>query len=118
MHISVLLASNAGIGPNNTVGGPPGIHGAAVAGIHGIGVNTPNAAAVAAATMGLAMLLHMPKVGMFTNGIWSIKFAAGMLLVSVRLTGNTFNTVGAAPKLHCNVAPLQTWGQPMGWLRG
>lgn len=42
----------AGILPIKTVG-EPGVHGAAVTGIQGIGVNTPSAAAVAAATMGL-----------------------------------------------------------------
>jgi hypothetical protein len=40
-------------------------------------------------------------------------FAAGMPPVSVRLVGNTFNALGAAPKLHCNVAPLHTCGQPI-----
>ncbi|MNG34964.1 hypothetical protein D3C84_1215890 [compost metagenome] len=55
--------------PSNKVGGPPGIHGVAVAGMHGIGVSTPSAAAVAAATVGLARLVHMPKVLTFTNGM-------------------------------------------------
>jgi hypothetical protein len=40
-----------------------------------MGVSTPSAAAVAEATVGLAMLLH---------------------------------TLGAAPKLHCSIAPEQT----------
>lgn len=56
VHIRVLLASMAGMLPSSKVGGPPGIQGVAVAGIHGIGVSTPNAAAVAAATVGLARL--------------------------------------------------------------
>jgi hypothetical protein len=34
--------------------GKPGTHGIVVAGMHGMGVNTPIAAAVAAATVGLA----------------------------------------------------------------
>ncbi|MNN95372.1 hypothetical protein D3C81_2141630 [compost metagenome] len=55
--------------PSSTVGAPPGIHGAAVAGMQGMGVSTPMAAAVAAATVGLARLWHMPKVGMFTSGM-------------------------------------------------
>ena len=37
--------------------------GAAQTGVHGMGVNAPRAAAVAAATAGLAILEHMPKVG-------------------------------------------------------
>jgi hypothetical protein len=34
--------------------------------------------------------------------------AAGMLLVSVLLAGNTISVLGATPKLHCSVAPAQT----------
>jgi hypothetical protein len=47
----------------------PGDQGATVAGIHGIGVNTPKAAAVADATTGLAKELHVPNGIIFTNGI-------------------------------------------------
>jgi hypothetical protein len=47
----------------------PGIQGAEVTGIHGMGVSTPIAAAVAAATWGLAMDMHMPKGAMFTIGL-------------------------------------------------
>jgi len=46
--------------PNKTVGAP-GIQGAIVMGIHGIGVKTPKAAAVAAITIGFAAQLHTPK---------------------------------------------------------
>ncbi len=52
MQISVAMASSAGIDPISTVGAPPGIHGAVVAGTHGMGVKTPSAAAVAAITAG------------------------------------------------------------------
>lgn len=93
--------------------GEPGIQGAIVVGMHGIGVNTPSAAAVAAATVGLAMLLHMPNGRIFTNGLLSIIFAIGMLLTMVRLTGKTFNVEGARPNEHCNTAPVQTPGQLM-----
>jgi hypothetical protein len=34
--------------------------------------------------------------------------AAGWLLVIIRSTGNTVNWLGAKPKLHIKVAPLQT----------
>jgi hypothetical protein len=47
MHLDTFV--NAGWPPITTVG-DPGAHGDAVAGMHGCGVNTPNAAAVAAAT--------------------------------------------------------------------
>jgi len=92
---------------SNTVGAP-GTHGAGVAGMHGIGVITPNFAAVAAATVGLAGLEQTPKGIMFTIGIWSIIFAAGIKPVIVLLVGNTTIGVGAAPKLHCRRAVEQT----------
>ena len=53
--------------PISTVG-EPGAHGADVAGIHGMGVNTPRAAAVALATVGLARDEHMPNGRIFTKG--------------------------------------------------
>lgn len=68
LHISEQLASNEGMLPSNMVGAP-GIQGVAVAGIQGMGVSTPSAAAVAAATIGLAKLWHMPKGMMFTRGM-------------------------------------------------
>ena len=78
-----------------------------MAGTHGMGVSTPRAAAVAATTMGLARLEHIPKVAMFTNGLLSMIVAAGRPATMVRLTGSTFRTAGAAPKLHMSWAPLQ-----------
>jgi hypothetical protein len=53
MHFEELLS--AGMFSTRTVG-DPGVQGAAMAGTHGIGVSTPSAAAVAAATIGLAIL--------------------------------------------------------------
>jgi len=67
-HISLQVLSSTGIPPLITVG-TPGSQGAGVAGTQGIGVSTPSAAAVAAATVGLAMLLHMPKGGIFAIGM-------------------------------------------------
>jgi hypothetical protein len=84
--------------PINTVG-EPGVHGATVAGIHGIGVNTPNAAAVAAATVGLAGDEQTPKVARLTIGLLSRIVAACVGLV-VRLFGNTTNGQGATPNEH------------------
>ena len=52
VHISVLVLFKAGLFPIITVG-EPGVHGMVVAGMQGAGVGTPNAAAVAAATVGL-----------------------------------------------------------------
>jgi hypothetical protein len=33
---------------------------------------------------------------------------ASGVLVSVRLSGSTTSELGAAPKLHCNIAPMHT----------
>lgn len=74
MHWLVLV--NAGAGPDITVG-DPGTHGAVVIGVQGIGTSAPNAAAVAAATAGLARLMHMPNPVMLTNGLLSMMFATG-----------------------------------------
>ncbi len=65
MHVDVLL--RMGMLPSSTVG-EPGIQGAAVAGMQGMGVNTPSAAAVAAATIGFAGEMHMPNGMMFIIG--------------------------------------------------
>jgi len=68
MHISIEVLSSVGMLPNITVGAP-GTHGETVAGMHGMGVSTPNAAAVAAATIGLAGDIHMPNGMMLTRGM-------------------------------------------------
>lgn len=87
--------------------GAPGTHGAGMTGTHGIGVKTPKAAAVAAATVGFASDEHMPNGRMFTIGLLSMMLASG-IAVSVRFTGSTTNELGAAPKLHCSIAPIHT----------
>jgi len=79
--------------------GEPGTHGPGIAGTQGIGVNTPNAAAVAAATVGFAGDVHMPKGKMFTSGLLSMMFASGGP-VMVRFCGRTISVLGAMPKLH------------------
>jgi hypothetical protein len=56
----------------------PGAHGDAVTGMHGIGVSTPRAAAVADATSGLASEEHIPNVGMLTMGAKSVMVATGI----------------------------------------
>jgi hypothetical protein len=48
--------------------GEPGAHGAGVTGMQGMGVRTPMAAAVAAATVGLAMDVHIANGGILTTG--------------------------------------------------
>ena len=54
------------------------------------------------------MLVHMPKGMMFFIGTLSMIVAAGISLVSAWFSGVTTKVLGAAPKLHCRVALLQT----------
>ena len=68
MHISFDTLSSVGKFPNSTVGAPV-TQGAGVFGIHGIGVRTPNAADVAAATVGFASDVQTPNGMMFTIGM-------------------------------------------------
>jgi len=72
----------------------PGDHGAGVTGIHGIGVSTPNAAAVAEATDGLAKLVHIPNGAIFAMGILSVITAAGFLQALTNLIGKTVRLDG------------------------
>lgn len=104
--MSFDVESSAGILPINTVGAP-GAHGEAVTGTQGIGVNTPRAAAVAAATVGFANDEQTPNGGIFTIGAKSMMVAAGVP-VKVQLVGNTTSEEGAAPKLHIIDAPMHT----------
>jgi hypothetical protein len=67
-HISVETLSRAGALPSSTFGAP-GTHGERVAGMHGMGVSTPSAAAVAAATTGLAGDMHIPNGIIFVIGM-------------------------------------------------
>lgn len=67
VHMRVDILFSAGILPNKTVGEPT-IHGAAVTGMHGIGVRTPIAAAVAAATIGFDGVIQTPNGMTFIKG--------------------------------------------------
>ena len=68
MHMQVHDLVSAGINPAFTFVAP-GIQGATVLGMQGIGVSTPIAAAVAAATCGFAGDLHTPNGLMFNMGL-------------------------------------------------
>ena len=107
LHIHFELLLRAGLLPIITVA-EPGDQGAAITGMQGMGVNAPIAAAVAAATVGLAIERHMPKGGMLTIGIWSMMAAAGMPSLKVRLSGGTTSVLGARPCEHISVAPIVT----------
>ena len=106
MQVQVEILSNAGTPPNRTVTAP-GIQGVTVAGTQGMGVSTPKAAVVAAATAGLAGDMHIPKVGMFTIGTWSMMLAAGVPM-KVLLVGNTASALGAAPNVQAIMDPAVT----------
>ncbi|WP_349768819.1 hypothetical protein [Thermomonas sp.] len=107
VHRLVLMLSNAGIPPINTVGAPT-FQGDTTTGIHGCGVNTPMAAVVAAATMGLLGVVHIPNGMMFFMGMKSMMLAAGCIPDSTRFSGVTTNIEGAIPKTQVNVARLTT----------
>src|SRR4051812_23564863 len=98
-HISFELLLSAGMLPTSTVG-EPGTHGAVITGMHGIGVNAPSAAAVAAATAGLELAWHMAKGMMFAIGLLSMIVAMAMapFAVATLFAGGTDSAVGAAPK--------------------
>jgi hypothetical protein len=96
--------------PPIVVRSAPGTQRPITAGLHGIGVSTPSAALVAAATVGFAKLMHIPKVMMFIPGTVSCTEAAGWPSIITLLIGMTISDDGAMPKLHCMTAPLTTEG--------
>jgi len=105
-HMHWHVCVSAGMPRINGLG-DEGIHGAGMTGTHGIGVRTPSAAAVAAATSGLANELHIPKGGMLAMGTLSAMLAAGG--PSPRTVGTrTTSDDGANPKVHCIIAPIFT----------
>ena len=85
----------------------PGVQGAGKTGTQGIGVSTPQAAAVAEATVGLAMEVHTPAGTRFLKGTLSIMVAAGTEQALVLFSAEPIS-VKVAPKLHCIIAPVTT----------
>ncbi|HEY9649506.1 MAG TPA: hypothetical protein V6C95_02505 [Coleofasciculaceae cyanobacterium] len=76
----------------------PGFHGPTGTGTQGIGVRTPKAAVVAAATAGLAMELHIPNGGIFVMGTKSIIVAASTPPTDTGgPLGITIKELGASP---------------------
>jgi len=75
----------------------------------------PKAAEVAAATCGLARLLHIPNGAMLTMGWLSMMLATGWSALVTRFTGRTVNVDGASPKVHISPAELvTTWPMSLG----
>jgi len=66
------------------------------------------AADVAAATMGFAGQVHIPKGMMFIIGLLSMIVAAGLLDALTMFAGGTTKLEGAVPKEHFNIAPAVT----------
>jgi hypothetical protein len=93
----------------------PGVHGAVVAGMHGAGENTPSLAAVAAATTGLDIVPHIPKVGMLAMGANAWMVAAGVSHVTGVPVGTTTSGIGTGGIAieHETMAPLLTSGGTM-----
>ena len=107
MHIRLHPLCRAGIFPI-IVFVAPGAQGATVAGIQGIGVRTPIAAAVAAETVGFAKLLHIANPEILANGLLSIMVPAGGPPAKVVADPVAINAPGAIPKVHKSVAPVDT----------
>lgn len=106
-QVSLEESLRAGLLAMSTVG-QPGAQGAGITGTQGMGVSTPMAAAVAEATVGLDMEVHMPKGMMFFMGTLSMMVAAGILEVRVLFSGVTTRLEGAMPKEHWHIAPMHT----------
>jgi hypothetical protein len=68
MQVSFEMLSRDGMFARRTVGAPV-TQGAGITGRQGMGVSTPRAAAVAAATAGFAIELHIANGMMFTIGM-------------------------------------------------
>lgn len=85
----------------------PGAHGAVVTGMQGMGVKTPKAAAVADATDGFAIELHIAKGMIFSIGTLSMMLAMGGVVMTF-FFGRTVKERGAVPKLHLIIALLHT----------
>jgi len=106
VHMSLWLISTAGMAPLIVVVAP-GSQGEAVTGTQGIGVRMPLAAAVAAATVGLASDEQAPKGGMLATGMKALVFADGTGIM-ICPVGNAMRLAGATPKVHIMEAPMQT----------
>ena len=107
IQISLLLTVSVGA-PWVSTWRLPGAQGAVVAGTHGMGVSTPQAAEVAEATVGLARERHIPKVGMLTIGLLSMILATNLPCIMELRGGITTRGTGVIPMLHFMVAPIHT----------
>jgi len=104
--MSLQVLSSAGMFWMSTVGAP-GTQGAGNTGTQGMGVRTPSAAAVAAATEGFDGVVHIRNGGTLVIGMLSVMTPATRLLVSTG-RGVALNTDGPVPKVQVIMALVQT----------
>jgi hypothetical protein len=116
-HIHIQTSPPETTGPvDNKTFGFVGTHGVEIEGTQGIGVKvkTPRAAAVAAAvalaTTGFAMVIHIPKDITFIMGTKSIIDATGIPQANTADLGITTNEDGVAPHEHLQRAPQTAIG--------
>jgi uracil phosphoribosyltransferase len=109
MHIQTSPELTTGPVGNTTVGFT-GTHGETTIGTHGIGVRTPSFAAVAAATVGLDGVLHIPKVMIFIIGIKSEIETTGIPQAKTGVFGIIVNEEEATPNEHLHNAPQTATG--------
>ncbi len=107
MHMHLLSIVRQGLPPAST-GDPPGVQLPAVEGTQGWGVSTPMAAAVAEATCGLAMLVHIPKLGMFKIPVPSAMVPIGFPSANVDMLFVALKDAGPVPKEQVSDAPVTT----------
>ena len=98
LHFDVEFSA---LSPPMVTVGEPGDQGAVVTGTHAWG------APWAAATCGLLADVHIPNGGMLLMGAKSIIVAAAAPQVVVGAEV-AFNVAGAAPNVHCIIAPVTT----------
>ncbi len=110
-QMQVAPATSTGM-PPAVICGAIGVHGATTTGTQGIGVSTPSAAAVAAATVGFASDWHMPNGTMFAPGAMSVMLASGRPS-TVGRGATTFRVDGAIPNEQVIMAPETAQGLPM-----
>lgn len=77
-------------------------------GVHGCGVSTPNAAAVAEATAGLLIEVHIPIGVIFVLGSQSLIVAAGFPSIRTLCWFVVFNIPVPMPIVQTVVAPVTT----------
>ncbi len=102
-HMSLELLFRAGKFPASTVG-EPGAQGAGITGTQGAGANITGGGLIVA---GLAGQLHIPKGGIFPIGLKSIIVPIGLDDTMTVVCALAMRVDGAAPKVHCIVAPVQ-----------